>query len=68
MAEPGAGRKDESVEDVSEVTATEGRIRLTELMNRAFQDERIVLTSHGRRICALIGMKDFDRLPARDAA
>ncbi len=69
MVESGAGRKDESVEEVSEVTATEGRIRLTELMNRAgFQGERIVLTVHGRRVAALIGMKDFERLQTLDAA
>ncbi len=68
MGEPSAGRNDESVEEVAEVSATEGRIRLTELMNRAFQGERIVLTNHGRRVAAIIGMVDFERLRVLDAA
>ncbi len=72
MEGSGPGRKDESIEEVGdehEVNVGEARARLTELMNRAaFRDERIVLTVHGRRVAALIGMKDFERLPARDAA
>ncbi len=68
MGEAADGRNDESTEEVSEVTATEGRVRLTELMNRAFQGERIVLTNHGRRVAAIIGMVDFERLRVLDAA
>ncbi len=72
MEGSGPGRKDESVEEVAddhEVSVVEGRARLTELMNRAaFGGERIVLTVHGRRVAGLIGMKDFERLPPREAA
>lgn len=69
MDESGAVRKDEITEEVSEVGVVEGRIRLTELMNRVgFGGERIVLTVHGRRVAALIGMRDFDRLPPIETA
>lgn len=65
-------RKTES-EDVTETLCGVGlkvaRHTLSDLVLRAgYGNERIELTRKGKPICALIGLKDLERLRALDAA
>lgn len=62
-------RKDAQVGAASVVTAEEVRQKLAKLLARAgHRDERIVITLHGERHAALIGMRDFELLQALDDA
>jgi prevent-host-death family protein len=58
------GRKDEGG---LEIAASEARDRFGELIDRALSGERITITRNGRRIAALVSVRDADRLaPARE--
>lgn len=49
------------------VTAEEVRLKLGKFLARAgHRDERIVITLHGERHAALIGIRDFERLQELD--
>lgn len=52
-------RKDEPLE----ITASDARDRLGELIDRALAGERVVISRNGRRIAALISLRDAERLP-----
>ena len=69
-------RKSESVPDMNEtievpsgVGLKVARHNLSDLVLRAgYGNERIELTRKGKPICALIGLKDLERLRSLDAA
>lgn len=49
------------------IPASEARDVLTDIMNRAgFANERFVMTRNGDEICAVVGMRDLERLEATD--
>jgi len=46
-----------------QVTVSDARIRLTELVNRAaYGDERFVIVKRGKRIAAIIGAREPEQL------
>ena len=48
---------------MSDVSAAAARKNLTELVNRvAYGKERVVLTRHGKRLCALVPLEDLTLL------
>lgn len=49
---------------VVEITATDVRDRLGEMIDRTLAGDRVVISRHGKTIAALIGAQDFDRLRA----
>jgi prevent-host-death family protein len=62
MTAPDGERKD-AVE--VEITASDARVRLTELVNRAeFGGERFKITRYGKTIGAIVGVTDYGRLTA----
>ena len=45
---------------MSDITAAEARRNLTDIVNRvAYGKERVVLTRHGKRLCALVPIEDL---------
>lgn len=48
---------------MSDVSAADARKHLTELVNRvAYGKERVVLTRHGKRLCAIVPLEDLTLL------
>jgi len=44
------------------LTATEARVRLTELVNLAgFQGKRFLITMHGKPIAAIVGAEELEQ-------
>lgn len=67
MAEGDSGVKADQEKDVvalEEIRDTLGRF----VLRAGYGGERIVITYHGERRAALVGMKDLERLLALDAA
>lgn len=55
---------DESKEAPLEITASDARDRLGELIDRALAGERVVISRNGRRIAVLVSLRDAERLVA----
>ena len=55
---------------MSDISAAEARRNLTDIVNRvAYGKERVVLTRHGKRLCAIVPIEDLSFLDKlREAA
>lgn len=64
MAKPTRRRKpDDGSDDRKEFNTVEAKVRFGELLSRAgYGDERIIITKHGKKRGALIGMRDLAKL------
>lgn len=65
MDNPEGERKDTVASTEIEITASDARTRLTELVNRAeFGGERFKITRYGKIVGAIVGASDYERLIA----
>lgn len=63
MDAPDETRKDEAVAMEIEITASDARTQLTELVNRAeFGGQRFKITRYGKTVAAIIGVSDYETL------
>lgn len=63
METPDSGRKDAAESTEIEITASDARTRLTELVNRAeFGGERFKITRYGKIVGAIVGARDYETL------
>lgn len=62
MANPNETHKDEKTSTVVEVTASDARNRMGDLLDRALGGERFKISRNGRTVAALVGAKDLEAL------